>query len=133
MALRNGRIRSSVLVAALVLELCCLAHSALCASQVQDSHSHHMCDHGHDHAHHHHHHEHPHQEPFLSKLPEELAEEEDMKLYGFGFQHDHDHDYDHDHGHGHFGAPDLSGLGNLPAVLFMVQFLMLLIDCFARN
>ncbi|KAB5544902.1 hypothetical protein DKX38_013014 [Salix brachista] len=77
-----------------------------CASPVhQHSHGHHHHDHHHDcahgHDHHHHHHEH---DPGVieSKLPEELAEEEDMKLYGFG-NHDHDH---HDH---HRGL-ELSGL-----------------------
>jgi hypothetical protein len=44
-----------------------------------------------------------------SKLPEELAEEEDMKLYGFG-NHDHDH---------HRGL-ELSGLG-----IFSLLFLLL--------
>lgn len=39
-------------------------------------------------------------------LPEELAEEEDMKLYGFGpYLDDHDHDHDQHH-------QDLSSLGN---------------------
>ncbi|MCL7026224.1 hypothetical protein MKW94_013829 [Papaver nudicaule] len=47
--------------------------------------------------HHHHHHEHSETESLVgskSKLPEELAEEEDLKLYGFGSHH-HDHDHDH--------------------------------------
>ncbi|KAI4357413.1 hypothetical protein L6164_001361 [Bauhinia variegata] len=59
------------------------------------------------HGHQHHHHE----EDKLasgSKLPEELAEEQGMKLYGFGLYHDPDHDYHH--GHAHFGASELSGL-----------------------
>ena len=59
----------------------------------------------------HHHHE---EEKLKSgtKLPEELAEEEDMKLYGFGFAYDHGHGHDHDH-HGHrlSGGSELSGLG----------------------
>jgi hypothetical protein len=46
-----------------------------------------------------------------SKLPEELAEEEDMKLYGFG-NHDHDHD--------HHRGLELSGLG-----IFSLLFLLL--------
>ncbi|KAJ6351106.1 hypothetical protein OIU78_007102 [Salix suchowensis] len=82
-----------------------------CASPVhQHSHGHHHHDHHHDCAHghddHHHHHEH---DPGVleSKLPEELAEEEDMKLYGFG---NHDHDHDHDH-HDHHRGLELSGLG----------------------
>ncbi|KAL7181057.1 hypothetical protein ACSBR1_040006 [Camellia fascicularis] len=45
-------------------------------------------------------------------LPEELAEEEDLKLYGFGSHHGqhHHHDHDHDHHHEH-GALELSGAG----------------------
>jgi zinc transporter 7 len=39
------------------------------------------------------------------KLPEELAEEEDLKLYGYGSHHAHDHDHHHD------AASDLSALG----------------------
>lgn len=78
-----------------------------------ESHGHHHCSHGHnhrDHHHDHHHHHHHTKESLLeSKLPEELAEEEDMRLYGFGFV---DHDHDHDHKHEHFGVSELSGLGN---------------------
>ncbi|KAF7808455.1 IAA-alanine resistance protein 1 [Senna tora] len=84
-------------------------HSGSCTSEVHESidhhHHHHQCEHGHQHHHHHHHN---HQEEKLatgSKLPEELAEEEDMKLYGFGFAHDHGHGH-----HGHFGGTELSGL-----------------------
>lgn len=82
-------------------------HSGSCTSQAHESHDHHhhhhhQCEHGHNH--------HDHQEEKLatrSKLPEELAEEEDMKLYGFGFAHDH-----HDHGHNdHRHGTELSGLG----------------------
>ncbi|XP_022776541.1 IAA-alanine resistance protein 1-like isoform X2 [Durio zibethinus] len=72
---------------------------------------HHHCDHGHDHHHHHqHHHDHDHHHHLRSEeekkkkmmLPEELAEDEDMKLYGFGpYRGDHDHDHYHQ---------DLSGL-----------------------
>lgn len=70
-----------------------------------ESHVHsHQCNHGHDHDHGHHHQD---QSLVRSKLPEELAEEEDMKLYGFGFQHEHDHS----HGHEHFGALQLSVAG----------------------
>lgn len=98
--------RISVLITALVVGLCLdlsWGHSGLGASQVHESHSHHHCNHGHDHDHDHHHHE----ERLVSKLPEELAEEEDMKLYGFGFEHDHDH-------HEHVGGTSqLSGLGNI--------------------
>ncbi|KAI4357399.1 hypothetical protein L6164_001348 [Bauhinia variegata] len=63
---------------------------------------HHQCGHGH-----HHHHE---KEKLVSgsKLPEELAEEQDMKLYGFVLYHDRGHDYHL--GHAQFGASELSGL-----------------------
>ncbi|XP_062172336.1 IAA-alanine resistance protein 1 isoform X2 [Alnus glutinosa] len=97
-------LRISLLITALVVGLCLdlsWGHSGLGVSQVHESSGHDdHCNHGHDHGHHHHHDE----ERSVSKLPEELAEEEDMKLYGFGFEHDHDHK--------HFGgASDLSGLG----------------------
>ncbi|XP_027191651.1 IAA-alanine resistance protein 1 isoform X2 [Cicer arietinum] len=69
---------------------------------------HHHCggahDHDHDHDHdHHHHHDHDHDHVHHhSKLPEELAEEEDMKLYGFGLPHHHHH---------FTASTELSGLG----------------------
>ena len=77
------------------------------ASGVHESRVGHHCDHGHDHHHHHHHdHHHHHKQSSVEfKLPEELAEEEDMKLYGFG-SHSQDHD------HEHFGILQLSGPGN---------------------
>lgn len=68
------------------------------------SHAHHHCTHAHRH--------HPHEDDvsLTSKLlPEELAEEEDMKLYGFGRPYLH---HDHDHDHASLGSPHLSGLGN---------------------
>lgn len=78
-------------------------------------------DHDHDGGHHHHSDHGHHHEEKGGKLPEELAEEEDLKLYGFGFQHgqDHHHHHDHDHDHHHHhhhvdgrsGESDLSGLG----------------------
>ncbi|XP_006448076.2 IAA-alanine resistance protein 1 [Citrus clementina] len=44
-------------------------------------------------------------------LPEELAEEEDMKLYGFGPYYGRDHDHDHGHSHHHHDRDSqLSGL-----------------------
>ncbi|KAG4170546.1 hypothetical protein ERO13_A12G153800v2 [Gossypium hirsutum] len=66
---------------------------------------HHHCDHGHGHDHHHHHRHVEEEEKKKMMLPEELAEEEDMKLYGFGpYLDDHDRDRDHHH-------QDLSSLG----------------------
>ncbi|KAF3969779.1 hypothetical protein CMV_006460 [Castanea mollissima] len=82
--------------------MCCLD-----LSFGHESHAH-NCDHGHHHDHHHHHHHHHEEELLASKmLPEELAEEEDMRLYGFSFEHDHILD--------RFPASDLSALddGNL--------------------
>nr|CAN64203.1 hypothetical protein VITISV_016188 [Vitis vinifera] len=91
-------------------------HSGSCASAVHESHAHHHCDHGsHSHHHHHHHHSPSEEKLTMSKLPEELAEEEDLKLYGLGSHynhhdsHDHDHDHDRDaHDHG------LSGVVSFP-------------------
>uniref|UniRef100_A0A6M2ESU6 IAA-alanine resistance protein 1 n=1 Tax=Populus davidiana TaxID=266767 RepID=A0A6M2ESU6_9ROSI len=97
--------RKRILLALFLLLVSCsdlCFGNEFCASPVhQHSHGHHHhhdCAHGHQH---HHHHEH---NPGVieSKLPEELAEEEDMKLYGFG-----DQDQDHHH---HRGL-ELSGLG----------------------
>ncbi|XP_050234448.1 IAA-alanine resistance protein 1 [Mercurialis annua] len=65
------------------------------------------CSHGHHHHHHHHHDEHD-DELIQTKLPEELAEEEDMKLYGFS---NHDHGHGHGHGHDHHDLNKLTGLG----------------------
>lgn len=89
-------------------------HSGSSASEVHDIADNHVCDHGHDH-HHHHHHGHHHDAAETKtgsrrKLPEEIAEEEDLKMFGFGFQHSHDHDHDHHHVHEH-GALKLSGVG----------------------
>ncbi|KAJ0038742.1 hypothetical protein Pint_22509 [Pistacia integerrima] len=78
------------------------------ATGTTPSQDHHHCDHSHDH-HHHHHHDHDHgghqhtEKKML--LPEELAEEEDMRLYGFGPYH---HERDHDH---HVGVSQHVGLG----------------------
>ena len=86
---------------------------------VHSPHDHdHHCGHGHLHHHHHHHHnegEHHHgrhddvggEVKGRRKLPEELAEEEDLKLYGFGVGDHHQH---HHHGIA-AGDEELSGLG----------------------
>ncbi|KAK4371236.1 hypothetical protein RND71_010711 [Anisodus tanguticus] len=75
---------------------------------LEDSH-HHQCNHGHGHEGHHHHHGHDDgmSEVKERKLLEELAEEEDLKLYGFGPRDNMDEHHHHD---GH-GAKDLTGLG----------------------
>ncbi|XP_022888980.1 IAA-alanine resistance protein 1 [Olea europaea var. sylvestris] len=73
----------------------------------------HQCNHHHDH---HDDHNHVHhdgggvgvvkKQPQLL-LPEELAEAEDLKLYGFGLHHSHNHEREHKHG----DIVELSGLG----------------------
>lgn len=94
------------------------SHSGFCGSD-----AHHHCEEHHHHDHDHHH-EHDHKDKIdgRSKLPEELAEEEDMKLYGFGFPHEHDHHHD---------TSELSGLGMFtdfhsrlshPSVAFFFSF-----------
>ena len=105
MALLPRQIGGAVLVTAFVVALSCLDLSFGHESHAHHGHHHH-CDHGHHDDHHHHHEE----ERLASKLlPEELAEEEDMRLYGFGFEHDRNLD--------RFAFSDLSGLGT-----FLLQF-----------
>ncbi|WZZ67898.1 hypothetical protein YC2023_079268 [Brassica napus] len=82
------------LVLVLFLDLCVetgLSHS----TPARDDHVHH---HGGGCSSHSHDHDHDHLEPKQMKLPEELAEEEDMRLCGFGpcLHNDHDHDHDHE-------------------------------------
>lgn len=68
------------------------------APAVHESHiHHHHCDHSHGH----HHHDH---DLGSKKLPEELAEEEDLRL-----EYVSHHDHDHDHYHG--GGSELTGVG----------------------
>lgn len=107
--------RKRILLALFLLLVSCsdlCFGNEFCASPVhQHSHGHHQhhdCAHGHQH---HHHHEH---NPGVieSKLPEELAEEEDMKLYGFG-NHDHDHD--------HHRGLELSGLGIFSLLFWLLS------------
>ncbi|KAI9168720.1 hypothetical protein LWI28_001046 [Acer negundo] len=75
--------------------------SGSCSTPVRgEDNGNHRCDHGHNH--HHDGHGHQHKET-KNLLPEELAEEEDMRLYGFGPYHHHDHD--------HADHPQLFGLG----------------------
>lgn len=93
-----------VLALVLVSNLDLGSGGGFCATPV------HGKDHGHDHQcdHGHHHHDHQHKEKKML-LPEELAEEEDMKLYGFGPYYGHDHDHGHSHHH-HDSDSQLSGL-----------------------
>lgn len=119
------RLRGLFAVACVLCLDLCLGHEGSCphsgfsspAPQVHSCGDHdHDHDHDHDEGHHHHHdHGHHHEEKGGNlKLPEELAEEEDLKLYGFGTQYGHDHDHHHHHHvDGQSGQSDLSGLGNL--------------------
>ncbi|XP_010271119.1 PREDICTED: IAA-alanine resistance protein 1 [Nelumbo nucifera] len=101
-----------ILVTVLGLKLC-LGHeggSESCPFSQAESSDHHHCEHDHHLHHHHHHHEnehrHHHGKSLLkSKLPEELAEEEDLKLLEHESHHGHRHDHDHEH-----GISDLSGI-----------------------
>ncbi|KAH9602950.1 hypothetical protein KSS87_001692 [Heliosperma pusillum] len=95
----------------------------------------HSCSHGHHH--HHHHHDHHHDdiidESMTKKklLPEELAEEEDLKLFGFGFGSDHHHHHDHDHHHtGSQSQSLLSGVANGNPSKTVVDSLALFGVCF---
>ncbi|XAR64493.1 hypothetical protein NMG60_11024862 [Bertholletia excelsa] len=69
-------------------------HPGSCASEAHEVHAHHSCDHGHHHQHGQHHHV-ERTNIGSNKLPEELAEEEDLKLYGFGSHQTHEHDHHH--------------------------------------
>ncbi|XP_065855364.1 IAA-alanine resistance protein 1 isoform X2 [Euphorbia lathyris] len=96
------------LCVALLISLDLCFGSGFCAQHVHDdshAHHHHDCDNGHDHSHHHDHEFHR----IESKLPEELAEEEDMKLYGFSNYLHHHHHHSHTHTHDH--DLTLTGLG----------------------
>nr|GFD13695.1 hypothetical protein [Tanacetum cinerariifolium] len=68
---------------------------------------HHGCDHDHGHGHDHEH-EHVKYGLGVKRLPEELAEEEDLRMEFMS--HHHDHDYHH---HGHGQGSELSGVGNV--------------------
>ncbi|XVF85538.1 hypothetical protein PTKIN_Ptkin17bG0125400 [Pterospermum kingtungense] len=110
MSFRKAWIVLAVLLVSVSLDLCFGSGFGMSPAHGDHAHHHH-CDHGHhDHHHHHHghdHHQHRHVETVKKDmlLPEELAEEEDMKMYGFGpYGDDHDHEHDHHHQH-------LSGLG----------------------
>ncbi|KAK7359524.1 hypothetical protein VNO77_01485 [Canavalia gladiata] len=110
MALSRRSVESALLLLGVVL-LSCLdlgtphqphSHSGFCSSNaIHHEHDHHCGgddhDHGHDHIH-----VHKQNKVDASKLPEELAEEEDMKLYGFDLPHHH---------HYQIGDTELSGLG----------------------
>lgn len=66
----------------------------------EDHSDHHGCGHSHFHDHDNDHHDHHHELDHIPKsfrLPEELKEEEDLRLHGFGYDY-HDHE-DHDHEH----------------------------------
>ncbi|KAK4763472.1 hypothetical protein SAY87_012910 [Trapa incisa] len=82
---------------------------------------------GHDDQHHqcsHHHDNHDH-EMTQAKLPEELAEEEDLKLYGFDSHHGHHHDHvgGHNHDHEHVSWLRHDGDSELPKLALWVHAL----------
>ncbi|KAK7319172.1 hypothetical protein RJT34_03890 [Clitoria ternatea] len=101
---RRKRVDSTLLLLGLLL----LSSLDLATPHQHHDHEpkHHHCPDSHTHTHTHDHHHHKDDKVDESKLPEELAEEEDMKLYGFGLPHHHDHGHHH-----HIGATELSGLG----------------------
>lgn len=83
----------TVSILALTLKITFAHDTGSCTSPAHDNHLHshshthshtHQCDHGH-----HHHHSHDHHET-RRKLPEELAEEEDLKLGFDSYYYDHD-------------------------------------------
>ncbi|KAK6146652.1 hypothetical protein DH2020_020521 [Rehmannia glutinosa] len=90
----------------------------------------HQCNHGHDDHHHHHHHSLHDEDVGLIKknqrqqvlLPEEIAEEEDLKMMWANDDHVHDFEHGH-HGHKHDGGVELSELGS-----FWEKILLLLFD-----
>ncbi|KAL6579546.1 IAA-alanine resistance protein 1 [Orobanche minor] len=91
----------SYIVAILVVVFCVFSAAAA-----------HQCNHGHE-DHHHHYDVHDEDLGLIRKnerqvlLPEEIAEEEDLKMM---WDHDDDHDYERGH-HGHKHDVELSGLG----------------------
>ncbi|XP_077236215.1 ZIP metal ion transporter family [Tasmannia lanceolata] len=83
----NHTLYAFLLVVVLGLNLCLASNevkSGSCPFSTHESHDHHH--HHHDHSHHHDGHI---ESLFRSKLPEELAEEEDLELYGFDSHHSH--------------------------------------------
>ncbi|CAE5963365.1 unnamed protein product [Arabidopsis arenosa] len=101
MSLSLRRLVVPILVLVLFLDLCVESGFSQ-STPARDDHVHHHsggCSHSHDHDHDHDHH-HVKKKTAAKvemKLPEELAEEEDMRLCGFGpCLHDHDHDHDHE-------------------------------------
>ncbi|CAL9171542.1 unnamed protein product [Musa hybrid cultivar] len=92
------------LLSLIVLAAASVGHSSSCPFSPAvdlDDHHHHHHDHDHDHDHHcgHHHHHDRHGEIRGSKLPEELAEEEDLMMLD-GLDHHHHHEHHHHHFHG---------------------------------
>lgn len=85
----------------------------------------HQCNHHHDFDNPHHHVHHGNGDVGVVKkqqqlLPEELAEEEDLKLYGYGLHHNHGYETEHKHG----DVVELSGLGTyflLPSLIYFLK------------
>ena len=96
-----------------------LAHGSHHSHNDHDSDGHHH-DVDHPHHHHHHHHDHRHESKHHSaktghfKLAEELAEEEELRLYGFDPQsHSEESHHHHHHHHDHKISEKSSVLGML--------------------
>ena len=92
----------------------CEHHESSVVHEVSHQHHHH---HGCDHEHHGNEHEHVENGLGVKKLPEELAEEEDLRME-FMSHHDHHH---HDHG------SDLSGVGNVACILILCAFCIVIV------
>ncbi|ESQ28471.1 hypothetical protein EUTSA_v10018501mg [Eutrema salsugineum] len=95
MSLSLTRLVVPFLLLGLCLDLCVETGFSQ-STPAREDHVHHHgggCSHSHDHDHDHHHVK---TEPVKMKLPEELAEEEDMRLCGFGPCLHHGHDHDHE-------------------------------------
>lgn len=115
-----------VLVILLNLNLSFAHSSGSCASEVHEdhgpSHAHHHCDHEIGHRRHDHHHQQDDREMvWKKKLPEELAEEENLKLLGFASDH-------HDHEHKDYSDLGLTGFGNSLTIMLLISWHLSLID-----
>lgn len=108
-----------ILVLVLFLDLCVESGFSQ-STPARDDHVHHHsggCSHSHDHDHDndHHHVKKKTAAKVEMKLPEELAEEEDMRLCGFGpCLHDHDHE----------SSSTLTGFGKFGSFCYILQWVL---------
>lgn len=107
-----------ILILVLFLDLCVETGFSQ-STPARDDHVHHHgggCSHSHDHDHDHHVKK---TVKVEMKLPEELAEEEDMRLCGFGpCLHDHDHDHDHE------SSSNLTGFGKFGSFSYILHWML---------